>query len=86
MQQIYRLTNTQVVMNTRTHSLGCQKIAPKHKRTPMAPSITLSERSSSRLAELLLLCQPELIEPQAELTDHARVAAARKAFIRTDAM
>lgn len=50
-----------------------------------APSKSLR----SRLAELLLLCQPELIEPQAGLSSpaHIRTASARKAFIRwTDAI
>lgn len=47
-----------------------------HRVTGSLLSITLREMCSSRLAELLLLCQPELIEPQAELTSLAHTGTA----------
>lgn len=50
-----------------------------HRVTGSLLSITLREMCSSRLAELLLLCQPELIEPQAELTSLAHTGTARHA-------
>lgn len=42
-------------------------------------SLTLGERHSSRLAELLLLRQPELIEPQAKLSSAAHISITRHA-------
>lgn len=56
-----------------------------HSHTWMAHSHTRclcqspSGRRSSRLAQLLLLCQPELIEPQAERSSAAHISTAQHA-------